>query len=412
GRAWRGLGATLRTQAIATVGLAPPTLVFFQQVSLIGLVANLMAIPLVTLVVLPLALLGVAVPPLWSLAAMVVTPLHAVLSALASVPGGVWSAALAPVWAQWAAGVGATLAVLPLPWRLRTVALVLCVPMLLPVPDTPPPGGFDLIAPDVGQGTAALVRTRAHLLIFDTGPPYGPHGDAGERVLLPLLQRRGETRIDRLVLSHRDADHVGGAATVMGALPVAVLSSSLEPGHALLRLAPVHSRCEAGESWEWDGVRFDMLHPPAAAYERRSKPNARSCVLRVSAPGRSVLLTADIERPQETALLADPGALRSDWLFAPHHGSKTSSSAAFLDAVRPRVAVVQAGYRNRYRHPAADVLARYRSRGIAVVESAACGAFTLRWSDPGTGSCQRDVARRYWHHDAVRGRSVRPAEQE
>lgn len=398
-RAWAKLNGDLRTQLVATAGLAPLTLVFFQQVSVVGFGANVLAIPVVTLLVMPLCLAGVFLPPLWIPAAWTVGWLHAVLGALSAWPGAVWSAAAAPLWAQLGGLAGAALMVLPLPWRARALSGLLLLPLMLPPRQAPPPGGFDLVAVDVGQGTAVLVRTERHVLVYDAGPGYSVDSDAGERVLVPLLKARGDTRIDRMVLSHRDTDHVGGADSLLRAFPVRALMSSLEPSHRLRGLAGEDIRCEAGQAWDWDGVRFEVLHPPAAAYAKAAKPNALSCVLRIQAAGRSALLTGDIERAQETALVAaDPGALRSDLVTVPHHGSKTSSSAAFLDAVGARVAVVQAGYRNRFHHPVAEVLARYRSRGVRVVQSPACGAFTLGWSDPIEGRCIRDEQARYWRH--------------
>ena len=281
----------------------------------------------------------------------------------------------------------------------------LLVPLLWPPRVLPADGGFDLIALDVGQGTSVLVRTRSHLLVYDAGPQYSRDSDAGQRVLLPLLRARGEPRIDRLVLSHRDLDHVGGAAALLKAMPVDDMLSSLEDGHPLHRLVPRSTRCHVGQAWDWDGVHFELLRPRVDDYTLALKSNAMSCVLRVSGAGRSVLLTGDIERDQETALLADArDALRSDVLVAPHHGSKTSSTGAFLDAVAPKVAVFQAGYRNRFGHPAEDVLARYRERGIVIEVSPACGAW-LWPADAAAdaaaeGRCYRDQTRRYWRSAA------------
>ncbi|MEO8081416.1 MAG: DNA internalization-related competence protein ComEC/Rec2, partial [Caldimonas sp.] len=369
-------GGVLRTQVVATVGLAPLTLVFFQQVSLVGFLANLVAIPVVTLVVTPLALLGVLAEPLWSLGAVVVARLDDLLRLLASIPGAVWVVPVAPVWARLAGLLGAVLVVSPLPWRVRLLAAPLVLALLVPPRELPPVGSFDLVAADVGQGTAVIVRTRGHVLLFDTGAQYSRESDAGQRVLVPLLRARGDGDIDLLMLSHRDSDHVGGARAVLGALRVAAISSSLEPDHAALDGRPDAGRCMAGQHWVWDGVDFTVLHPAPADYDRPLRPNAMSCVLRVAGTGRSALLTGDIERAQEAALVAaDADALRSDVLVVPHHGSRTSSSSGFLDAVRPSLAVVQAGYRNRFGHPAADVVERYRQRGIAVVASPACGAW-------------------------------------
>ncbi|HUG23895.1 DNA internalization-related competence protein ComEC/Rec2 [Piscinibacter sp.] len=408
GQAWRGrafaawlrLRAELRGQVVATLGLAPLTLVFFQQISVVGFLANLVAIPVVTLVITPLALLGSLWSPLWALGAWAVRQLCAWLGWLAAMPAAIWTAPAALAWAQLAGLAAAVLLVLPLPWRLRLLAVPLALPLLMPALRLPPAGEFELLAVDVGQGTAVLVRTRSRLLVYDTGPQYSRDSDAGRRVLLPLLQGRGEGRIDVLMLSHRDGDHVGGAKSLIEAVHVDELWSSLEDGHPLLPLVPNRTRCTAGQAWQWDGVRFEVLHPPGPAYGRARKPNAISCVVRVSSPATgSVLLAGDIERAQEAWLVAHAAdALRSDVLLVPHHGSKTSSSDAFLDAVQPRVAVYQAGYRNRFGHPAPEVMARYRRRGADGVESASCGAWRWQGGPAQPGVCQRDAARRYWHH--------------
>lgn len=393
------LRGELRSQVIATLGLTPLSMVFFQQVSVVGFLANLVAIPLVTLVVTPLALLGAAFTPLWWLGAWFVQQLCAWLGWLATLPGAVWTVPVAPGWAQAAGLLAAALLILPLPWRARVLALPLALPMFLPVPPRPPAGQFELLAADVGQGTAVLVRTKEHLLVFDAGPQYSRDSDAGQRVLLPLLHSRGERHIDMLLLSHRDIDHVGGARALLQAEQVDTMWSSIEDDHPLRALAASQQRCSAGQHWQWDGVHFEMLQPPAAAYGTGLKSNAMSCVLRVSTGSGSVLLTGDIEREQEAALVAaNASALASDVLVVPHHGSRTSSTAAFLDAVRPRVAVFQAGYRNRFGHPAPDVLARYVARGIATFVSPTCGAWRWRSDAPGQGVCERDAARRYWHH--------------
>jgi len=397
GRLWTAVRGGLRTQVVATVGLAPLTLAFFQQVSLVGFVANLLAIPLVTLLITPLALLGLLLPPLWLPAGALVQGLTAVLQALASWPWAVWTAAAAPPWAVAAGLLGGLVAVLPLPWRLRGLALPLLLPLLWPPVERPRDGQFELIAADVGQGTAVLVRTHRHLLVYDAGPTYTPEADAAGRVLLPLLRGRGERRIDLLMLSHRDSDHVGGAASLLRALTVSALSTSLAVDHPLRAAGVPHRRCDAGGSWVWDGVQFEVLHPPAADHDTSPQGNALSCVLRVRGVEASALLTGDIEAAQEAALLQRAaGRLRADVLIVPHHGSRTSSTPAFIDAVQPRVAVVQAAYRSRFGHPAPAVEARYGDRGIPFVRSDTCGAWTL----PATGTprCERLVTPRYWHH--------------
>ena len=404
---WRALSRHLagalrggvRAQVVATIGLAPLTLVAFQQVSLVGLVANLVAEPWVTLVVTPLTLLGIALPSLWSVAAWALKPLLWFLAWMARWPLASVHVATAPAWALVAGLAGGALLMLPLPWRVRLLGVPMLLPLLWPFVARPALGRFELVAVDVGQGTAVLVRTHGHLLLFDTGPRFGEDNDAGRRMLLPLMQARGETRVDMLVLSHADADHVGGAQSIIDRMPVAALRSSLAAGNPLRANALPHTACEAGQRWAWDGVAFAILHPFPSDYRPGAKPNAISCVLRVvDALGTSALLTGDVEAPGEARLVAraraDPDAvLRSDVLVVPHHGSHTSSTAAFLDAVRPRLAVIQVGYRSRYGHPAPDVVARYAALGIPVVRSDHCGAW--HWAG-GPATCTRTLRRRYW----------------
>lgn len=386
----------VRTQVHASVGLAPLSLLFFHQVSLVGLLANLVAIPLVTLVVTPLALLGVAWLRLWHAAAAVMQALDAWLVQLAGWPFASWAVAAAPAWALAAGCLAGLLAVLPLPLCWRLLALPLGLPLLMPQAPRPAAGHFEVLAADVGQGGAVIVRTAQHTLVYDSGPPYGSDTDAGERVLLPLLQALGEGQPDRLVLSHRDSDHVGGAGSLLRAFASLEVWSSLEPAHPLRAQMARHTDCLAGQAWWWDGVHFEVLHPFAGDRSPPLAPNRVSCVLKVSGGGHSALLPGDIERSEELRLVSALGAgLQAELLLAPHHGSKTSSSAPFLDAVQPRTVVFQAGWRNRFGHPASSVVARYDSRGIERIASPSCGAY--RWAD-GHGECEREVRRRYWHH--------------
>jgi competence protein ComEC len=399
------LRGALRQQVVATLALAPLTLLLFQQISLVGFIANLFAVPWVTLVVTPLALLGLVAAPLWQLAGWALQPLLTALSWLGAWPAAVWSVPAAPAWAGALGLAGGALLVLRLPWAARLAGLPLLLPLLWPAVERPAPGRFELLAADVGQGSAILVRTANHLLLHDTGPRYGLDSDAGQRVLLPLLRARGEAQIDRLVISHRDTDHVGGAAALLATLPVAELRTGLEPGHALRQatgpdgMGVPHVDCEVGQSWQWDGVSFEVLHPPAGTWKPGTKPNAMSCVVRVQdSRGRSALLTGDIEAEQERALVEQHGArLKSDTLLVPHHGSQTSSTAAGRAAGQPAQAVVQAGYRSRFGHPHPAVLARYAAARIPVVRTDHCGAW--HWQADGAW-CTRSVRRRYWHWQA------------
>jgi competence protein ComEC len=327
----------------------------------------------------------------------VLQPLLAFLQGLAAHPDAIWSVPQAG-WAAAALAVaGGLLAVLPLPWRLRWLGLPLALPLLWPVVPHPAEGEFELLAADVGQGSAVLVRTAHHLLVHDTGPRWAEDGDAGRRTLLPLLQALGEQQVDELVLSHSDLDHVGGAASLLAGIRVVRLRSSLVPGHPLLASAPTPApvTCAAGQQWQWDGVNFTVLHPAPGAVRAGVKPNTLSCVLRVQdSAGHSALLTGDIEAEQEAALAHQLGPqLRSSVLVVPHHGSRTSSTDAFLAAVQPTQAVIQVGYRSRFGHPHPEVWARYQALGIKVVRTDFCGAWTWRAA---AAHCAREAPRRYW----------------
>ena len=385
-----------REQFIITLVLAPLTLLLFGQVSVVGLLANAFAIPWVTLVVTPLAMLGSIFAPLWDLAGSAVYVMSRFLSLLAEFPLATISIAVSPLLVSVIAVMGGVLMVLPWPWQLRLLGLPLLLPVMLWQAGRPAVGQFELIAADIGQGNAVIVRTANHTLVYDAGPRYSIDSDAGHRVLVPLLRTTNE-KVDAVMLSHRDSDHSGGVKSVLTMHPKASFISSIESTHELQALRPAQ-RCEAGQSWIWDGVDFSVLHPSAADYDSQQKSNAMSCVLRISTPQASVLLAGDIELAQEARLVVAQKALNSTVLLVPHHGSKTSSSAAFLDAVQPQLAVVQAGYRNRFGHPAASVVARYGERNIKVIDTAHCGA--LKWSSatPKNTHCQREVGKRYWHH--------------
>jgi len=397
--AWTGLWARvwglLREQAVVTLALTPLTVLFFGQVSLVGLLANLVAIPWITLLVTPLALLGVLLPWAWDAAQMVLQPLAALLGWLASWPGASWQMPTPPWPLAVLALLGATALLLRLPWSWRLWGLPLLWPALVWTAPRPAEGAFELLAADVGQGNAVLVRTARHTLLYDAGPRYSPESDAGHRVLVPLLAQSGET-IDVLMLSHRDSDHTGGAAAVLSMQPQAPLWSSLEPTHPLLQ-GRVGHRCEAGQHWEWDGVRFEVQHPLARDHEASRKSNALSCVLRIQGRDGAALLAGDIEAAQEREWLAR-GVSPVDFWLVPHHGSKTSSTPELLQALQPAVALAQAGYRNRFGHPAPAVVQRYREAGIAWIDSSHCGAALWHSDAPRTWRCERAQNQRYWHH--------------
>ncbi|NCT96398.1 MAG: DNA internalization-related competence protein ComEC/Rec2 [Comamonadaceae bacterium] len=393
GLAWRGAQALkrlLREQALMTVALAPLTLLLFGQVSLVGLAANLIAIPWVTLVVTPLALLGLLASPLWTMAAGAVDALVPLLQWLAAWPAAVWHRPVPPLPLALAAVAGGALLAMRLPAVVRAAGALLVLPVLLWAPPRPPEGAFELLALDVGQGGAVLVRTARHALLYDTGPGWSPEADAGERIVLPLLRALGE-RPDTVVVSHRDSDHSGGAKAVRAAFPQARWLSSYDEAPA--------NHCLAGQRWTWDGVDFEILHPgPEAWASRGLSTNAMSCVLRVATHrGASAWLTGDLPAAQEVRLALERPGERATLLMAPHHGSASSSSPVLLNTLQPRWVVVQSGYRNRFGHPARVVVERYEARGIPWVESPRCGAATWRSDRPDELRCERVEGRRYWH---------------
>jgi competence protein ComEC len=393
---WASAQRMWREQWLMSVCLAPLTLLLFHQVSVVGLFTNLLAVPWVTLVVTPLCMLGLVLPFAWGVAAEVLQLLVWVLKACASVSWAQWSAPAAPLWAGAAALVGMGTWAMRVPVWLRCFGVALVLPVLSWQTPRPAHGTFELVAADMGQGHAVLVRTATHSLLYDTGPRYSAETDAGQRVLVPLLRAWGE-RLDRIVISHQDSDHSGGAPAVMAMQPQAEVLTSMAAEHPLQQLGTMQ-RCERGQSWVWDGVLFEVLHPSSADYERKLKPNALSCVLRVSAHNTSALLAGDIEAAQEQDLLQSGQALQADWLLVPHHGSATSSTQVFLEAVHPSVAIVQAGYRNRFGHPRPDVLKCYSDLGVLVVQTPRCGASTWRSAQPKLVQCERNQRQRYWQH--------------
>ncbi len=404
----RPLLSLAREQWVVTVALAPLTLLFFGQLSVSGLLANLIAIPWVTLCVTPLAMAGLLWSPIWLVTAWALQPLMALLTWMATWPWGVLSFPQAPLGFTLMALLGALVCFQQWPWAVRCWGLIGMLPILLWQPQRPIWGQFDLWALDIGQGNAVLVRTAHHALLYDTGPAWGDETDAGQRVLVPFMARLGVT-LNRLILSHRDTDHTGGAASVLAAHEKADLWGSLEAGHPLTQRRILQA-CRAGQKWVWDGVQFEILHPSLANHTATSLSNSLSCVVRIDATQidrlpptegahvASALLTGDLEAPQEQALLNGQKLQPVDFLLVPHHGSQTSSTLEFIQALRPTWAMVQAGYRNRYGHPAPQVVLRYQHLGVPMAMSPACGAAHWQSTHPQALDCERDVHRRYWQY--------------
>jgi competence protein ComEC len=384
-----------RIQWAITVGLAPAALLLFGQVSVAGPLANAIAIPVVSVVITPLALLAAVVPvdALLELSALLVQWLLQFLEWCASLPGALWQQHAPPVWAVTGALAGAAWLLAPrgVPWRPAGFALM--VPALAVSPAGPQHGAAWITVFDVGQGLAVLVRTQHRVLLYDAGPAFGPEYDSGSRVIVPALQGEGIAQLDLVVLSHEDNDHLGGALSVMESFEVPALASSLAAEHPLNALAASARRCGAGEAWEWDGVGFEFLHPQER--EASGRRNDRSCVLRVAAGGRSLLLTGDIERTAELQMILARD-VRSDILLVPHHGSRSSSSAEFIAAVSPGWAIVAVGYRSRFGHPNAEVLKRYEAARTSLLRTDRDGAISIELAPELALRPERERRARYW----------------
>jgi competence protein ComEC len=408
---WRArLAQTLRDNAraqwVVTLGLVPGTLALFQQVSLVSAAANAVAIPVVTLAVVPLALVGIVLPIAlpWHIAHAIFAQLMSLLEAMAAWPIATWAQHAPVPWTVVAAILGVLLMLAPRGVPGRWLGAVWLLPMFCVVPERPPAGAVRITTLDVGQGLAIAIETRSHALVYDTGPRFSETTDAGGRVVAPFLRARGLRTLDALVVSHADLDHAGGALSLLHTVPVATLYSSLPVHHAIVARVAAHAtawRCESGQRWTWDGVRFEVLSPPIDRYAIDGvKTNDLSCVLAITAGGRRALVAGDIEAPSEAALLREaPAALAADVLIVPHHGSRTSSTPAFVAAVAPRIAVFAAGYLNRFNHPRPDVVARYQRRGAALMRTDVVGAVTVTMG-PGESLDaygERERRRRYWY---------------
>lgn len=352
----------MRAQWAVTLVLLPALIIGFGLFPWISPLANLLAIPLISGIVTPMALLGSLLPGPWLLswAESLASGLLPVLEVCARL--GVWTQAQAPATLGLAGLGGAMYAALPRGLPGRWLGLVLLLPLLCWRVQPPAEGEWTATIFDVGQGLAVLVQTREHTLLYDSGPDWPGDGDSATATLLPALRALDVRQLDVLMISHDDLDHSGGAESLIQALPTDTLLAQLPRDHRLwLRHQGRRSPCGAGQRWTWNGVEFHLFNPlpehPAA------NDNDGSCVLRVDNGTTSLLLPGDIGGHREQLLVDRWGeGLRSTILIAPHHGSKSSSTLAFIGAVRPEAVVFSAGYRNRFRHPHPDTEDRYIGR--------------------------------------------------
>lgn len=414
---WQASYELLLIQLRISLALAPLTLYLFQQVSIVGLIVNMLAIPWVTFVMVPLALMGIIIHPLWQLVALAGHALMVILDWFSDLPMAVMYSASPPVYFVILSTVAAFVMVLPqFKWRYRMMCAFFFFPLFFWPSKTPEAGSFEAIFLDVGQGSSVLIRTQNHALLYDAGAKYTSDSDAGSVLIVPALRALGVS-LNRIVISHADQDHAGGLLSVWKNHPHADLLYTEQGDVSSIVDAKTWNdfgfkrrvNCEAGMTWMWDGVTFEVLHPSeiksSVDMPNQVSVNAQSCVLRIStqeAVPRSVLLTGDIEVKQEVSLMQSLQnsniKINADVLLVPHHGSLTSSSKEFIDVVSPQFAVVQSGYLNRYKHPSDEVVLRYQAQGVEVVNTAQCGAAIWQSNSPFEIECARTLRAHYWRH--------------
>jgi len=384
----------LRVQFGLSIGLIPLSLMFFQSASLVSPLANLVAIPVYSLVVVPFTLLGICLPDvlaggLLNLAALVSQYFWYVLHWLGELPfAAVHFTSPIPALVILAMA-GMVIYVASAGTPLRYIGAVLLLPLTW-VPQPPSIGKFRASILDVGQGLSVVVQTHSHTLVFDVGARFSSRLNAGDAVVVPFLRQQGISAIDTLIISHDDNDHMGGFPSVRNAIKVRRLVSNVP-------LSRNAEACVQGDSWQWDEVAFEVLHPgPGAGGDR----NNDSCVLMVHSGPTRLLIPGDIEKPAELELVKDYGErLQANYLVAPHHGSRTSSSREFLAAVRPQWILVPAGHLNRYHHPSARVTRRYAGSGIAWLVTGEVGAIEIDTASTDTRpSGFRIMHARYWQN--------------
>lgn len=393
----------MRVQWVITLGLIPISLMLFQQTSLVSFLANTLAVPAVGILVLPLCLSGALILLIWPLAghwllvaaAKIIAVIWWLLAKLAQSPAAIWQQSIDYPWILATTIIAVLLLLAPRGLPVRWLGALWLLPLLYYRAPAPGVGEVWLTLLDVGQGLSVVIRTQHHTLIYDTGPKMGLQDDAGSRVIVPFLHHLDIKRLDMLMVSHGDSDHIGGAFSVLAVMPVAQIITSVPE-----RFAPGSAQlCRQGQIWRWDQVVFRVLYPPP---ELLHQDNNSSCVLAISQNNQpTLLLTGDIEKPAEYYLLQHAqNLLSAKILVAPHHGSNTSSSVAFVNAVHPKYVLFPVGYKNRYHFPSPMVLMRYQRILALLLDTVSGGAITLRLNKDAVVTqvqIERQQARKMWY---------------
>ena len=405
------LRAAARVQIAVTLALVPATVLLFHQLSIVSPMANAVAIPVVSWAVTPLALLGAALTVLPAPVSWLAEPALGIADAIFAILATLlqWASSFAwanvpvatpPLMLVALAALGVIWLLAPPGWPLRAIGAIALVPMFVWPATRAADNEVWVTALDVGQGSAVLVETKDQAWLYDAGPRYSADTDAGERLILPYLRHRGIGRLDGLIVSHLDSDHLGGAASIVRGSAVDRVISSIAAGHPMLGARADVERCAAGMQWSSGALTFAVLHPAAPDYDARRTTNSMSCAVLITFGATRLLLTGDVPLADEPALLARSPTLRADWLAVPHHGSRSSSGALLLETLGATAAVAQAGYRNRFRHPDPDVVARYHAKNIRFFRTDHAGALQWRFAADGssTVSSSRQLDARYWHN--------------
>lgn len=397
----------IRIQWLIALGMLPLSVLLFQQGSIISPIANMLVIPLVGMLVVPMALIASFTSVfsaeisswLFTQASMLLSFVWLLLDWLAQSPFASWQRSAVPMQQSILALSGGLLLLMPRGFPLRYSGIILLLPMLFYVPAKPARGDFWITVLDVGQGLSVLIETSEKALIYDTGARFSDRFDIGQRVVIPYLQYIGVQQIDTLMISHGDNDHAGGADSILQMAKVKKVLGEADAIKSHQQDGVMALPCKAGISWSWNMVSFEVLHPQ----KKYSKTNNRSCVLKVWNDQYSLLLTGDIELKAEKHLLKQQqGKLTVDVLLVPHHGSNTSSSANLLEALKPGMAIVSAGYNNRFGHPTQKVLRRYSQLGIRVLNTAYDGAIQIKFEQSASNEPLQALRQRkrdhYWNH--------------
>lgn len=411
--------AATRVQLVVTVGLIPLTAWWFSTVSIVSPLANAFAIPVISFITTPLAISGAFLPSfiggyLLQAAHFTVEFLMSLLTPMANWSWAAINIAQPSIWRLLVSMSGVCLFLSPGTTKqfiqLRILGLACIGILFVPRFSSLGVGEFQAFVWDIGQGSAVLVETKTKRLMFDTGPKSGKSNDPGQRIILPYLRADGIREIDQLVISHKDSDHIGGVDSLVANMSIKEVMGSFPRNHALYRLfasASIPTKpCQAGNNWQWDGVKFEVFHPsPSASFDpafHQGKPNEISCVIRVSTATHALWLTGDVEKEGEsqivTRLKASEKLLVENVLMAPHHGSNTSSTPDFLAQIRPQWAFSQSGYKNRYGHPHPKVVSRYETMGVSLLDTSKTGAQVWKFGqDELKIDLYRDVKRKIWH---------------